>query len=185
VYAPEGDPNKIYTMEPVYQAVVGGRINPNEYRTLMGDVAALKDGEGNNFQKSFYDATEKIGNTFKKDLAANFPGGMMAAEDAAYRATFALRAKVAEYRKAGKDPWLLITPGTKEYNELMDPRALSQFMPSAMTLINQEAGKIVQQAKGDRAPAPGREIGKTYKLKGKGNMIYIGGPENLSSSWRQ
>jgi hypothetical protein len=144
IHAADDDPTKTYSFDPVMAAYRDGSISTPEMKFLRTEVEQMKDGNGNSFQKQLQGAREKGFNTFVKSFEASLPGGSAAANDAYYRFTFDLNAKVEALRKENKDPSVLLDPKSRDY--MLAPERLQTYMPSASTITAQSAAKATAAA---------------------------------------
>jgi soluble lytic murein transglycosylase-like protein len=182
IHAADNDPTKTYSFDPVMASYSAGNLSTPEMKMLRTEVEQMKDGTGNSFQKQLQMAREMAFNSFTKDfMATAIPGGAVPANDAYYRFTTDLNAKVAALRKENKDPSVLLDPKSSEY--MLAPERLKGYLPPAGQTMAAQAAKVVQEAAKDRAPAAGYEVGKAYTVNGK-QMTYQGGAVNLSTSWK-
>jgi hypothetical protein len=156
-----------------------GEISTSEMEGLRDKWEQAKKGAPGSFNYRVHEMEQHVFNSLSASPMAMVPGF---AADASYRFNADLEAKAKALAAEGKDPSVLLDPTANEY--VLKDNRLDQFTRGSKEAVKQTAAVIIQQGKQDRTAAPGRVIGQVYLLKGKGNMTYIGGPENLSTSWR-
>ena len=179
IHAPDDDPMKTYNMDAVNAAYKNGSINTSEYKFLRNEVDQLKDGSTNPFMKQVQSARSMAATALQRSVMGTMQPELAA--DAAYRFNMDLQAKIDQFRKDNKDPRALLDPTSKDY-ALKIERVMS-FMKPPSEALSAGANAVVKDAQSDRTPVEGYEIGTTHKVNGK-NMTYIGGPLNLSTSWK-
>lgn len=111
--APEGTPGKIYTIDPIFQAVKDGKINTTDADRLRGIVAGQKDENGRTFGSQLYGRLQVVQGALR-----GAPQYQAQPELAAQIVTtLAARAERAaeEARKAGKSPTSILDPDSKDY----------------------------------------------------------------------
>jgi len=139
------DPTKVYNANEAREALRLGRINAQEYTFLEGQVEKMRDGAGNSFQRQVLMAHKKAEDMFMKDFTATLPGGAAYASDALYRFRFDLDRKINDMRQKNQDPSGLLDPGSRDY--MLTPDRMKAYMPKAMQLMQDQAGKTVEAAK--------------------------------------
>lgn len=111
--APEGTPGKIYTIDPIFQAVKDGKINTTDADRLRGIVAGQKDENGRTFGSQLYGRLQVVQGALR-----GAPQYQAQPELAAQIVTtLASRAEKAaeDARKAGKSPTSILDPDSKDY----------------------------------------------------------------------
>lgn len=145
IHAADDDPTKTYNMDPVMASYRRGGLSTPEMVFLRGEVEKMRDGTGNNFQKTVQGAREKAYGTFVKSFEASLPGGATVANDAYYRFSFDLEQAIAAKQRENKDPSTLLDPKSHEY--VLSPERLQSYWPNAALLMAQQAGKAAAQIK--------------------------------------
>lgn len=145
IHAKDSDPAKIRSSTDLV-GLVGKGLSFTDYQRLQHEYDRSQTPEGNRFVKDVQTARHSI----RTILHANPLGQVMGdvAEEAAYRAGAELDAKIEQYRKDGKDPRDLLTPGKPDY--FLAPEKLASFMPNARAAVGDAAAK----AGAPKAPAP-------------------------------
>jgi hypothetical protein len=141
IHAADTDPTKTYNMDPVMDSLRRGGISGSEYAFLRQEVEQMRDGTGSNFGKLIQSAREKAYGTFVRSFEATLPGGATQANDAYYRFTVDLNNAIDAKRRENKDPSVLLTPGSSEYQ--LSPENLQRYWPNAASLMAQQAHKTV------------------------------------------
>lgn len=118
IIAPEGTPGKIYTIDPIFEAVkarMEGKpgINTTDAERLRGIVAGQKDENGRTFGSQLYGRLQVVQGALR-----SAPQYQAQPELAAQIVTtLASRAEKAaeDARKAGKSPTSILDPDSKDY----------------------------------------------------------------------
>lgn len=153
IHAKDSDPNKI-TSDTQLVPFMGQGLSYDDLQRMRSELQRAQTPEGNAFLKDVQTAR----NVAHRMLRGSIMGSVQpeVAEDAAYRFGRDLDAKIDEYRKAGKDPRQLLTPGTPDY--ALDPKRVATFMPGATEAMRDSATKVKaaspQAARGEIGVAP-------------------------------
>lgn len=111
--APEGTPGKIYTIDPIFQAVSAGSVNTTDADRLRGIVAGQKDENGRTFGSQLYGRLQVVQSAIRTDPKyigqSEFQSNVLVMLGA--RAERAAE----EARKAGKPPTSVLDPESKDY----------------------------------------------------------------------
>lgn len=137
IHADDGDPNKI-TSDTQLVPFMGKGLSYDDLNHLRNEMKFANSPEGSVFQKDVQTARTAA----HRMLRGSILGGIQpdVAEDAAYRFTKDLDAKIEQARKDGKDPRDLLIPGKPEY--VLDPKRVATFMPGAVDAMRTEAGRV-------------------------------------------
>jgi hypothetical protein len=124
---PDGDPNKISDMRPIDDAFNAGKLSTANYGFLKQQFTDMRTDDG-----------QRLGVTMQNFLTAVKPSieksnPLMGSLDMTggtefFRLQQDIAAKVAEYRKAGKDPYDLFNPSKPDY--VGKPEAIEQYQRS-------------------------------------------------------
>lgn len=131
IHAADGDPSKMYSDQPVWDAYKAGELNANELEFLNARVNGLKDPSGNAFMKQVKTIEDHVwrgiqGNPQIQGKEMTSPGISAAI---AFQFSQDLQAKIADMRKNNKDPRILLDAGSPEY--VMKPGFLQPYIPMA------------------------------------------------------
>lgn len=139
---PEGDPDRMTTMDPIYKAYTSGKLSRTDFAFLKQEYAEARTVEGEALNKT----TERFINTMKeKILKPNALGQIDSSKyDQLYNFQFDIRQRIAKLRAAGQDPFTLFDPKSPNYfgspenmglyvNTLQDSmnNVVKQFNPKA------------------------------------------------------
>jgi hypothetical protein len=152
IHAVDGDPTKTYSFDPVMASYNAGNLSTSEMKLLRTEVEQMKDGNGNNFAKQAQQARDVVYATFTRSIEGQINPAKAAS--AAYSFTRRLDAEITRLRKEGKDPTVLLDPGSREY--MLTPEKLNGYgmtvnynaatQSNAQTsqALASEAAKVVQ-----------------------------------------
>lgn len=172
---PAGDPNRLTSTDPILQGAIDGKYSPEKADYLVKQFNEIKNPQGeslNKVQGDFLSAKEAA---FK---ALDQGTGLGAEQALSYNQWVAQQ--VADYRKAGKDPFDLFNPTNKAY--LGSASAMSMFQQTmaarmaAETAANPPAPGLFQRIGnalgiGDNSPVGGYDSLDTLKAAlGKGDV---------------
>jgi hypothetical protein len=146
IRAPAGDPNKIDSLDPVYDAYQKGELNKSDLKFVRDEYMNLRSPEGQALgreQEEFIKSVKPMIDKSNPMLGKIDQSG----PQQVYQFTMALRKKVEEYRKAGKDPRDLMDPSKPDY--MGNPAALGAYQ------------KTLQQSLEDTAAAMRASMAKT------------------------
>lgn len=178
IHAEENDPTKIRSitqLAPYFAPDANGRIqlNRGDYDWMGREIEKSRNPEGNGFMRD----VNNVRNTAVRQMKAGIVGRMLTdaqpekLEEAAYAFNLELDKKIDAYRKEGKDPRLLLTPGTPDY--VLTPGHVQSFLQSP------------QAALGDAANSARKsqyEAGKEYTFR-QGKMKFKGGDASVQANW--
>lgn len=170
IFADEDDPTKIRSVRELVP-LVGKGLSVADLGRLEAQFDRAQRPEDNPFLKD----VARVRQTMRRMLRSTPVGQVQpdVAEEAAYRASADLDAKIESYRKAGKDPRALITPGAADY--VLDPAKLGTFMPGARQAVSAAAAKV---------RASEYQVGSTYDFR-QGRFRYKGGDPQSAASWER
>jgi hypothetical protein len=200
IHLDDDDPRKITRPEQLTPFFAHG-LNRGDYDWLKRELVEAQTPEGSSFKKE----VQMARNTGRSMLVRSWLGQSKPdqAEEAAYRFNRALDQQIDAYRRAGKDPRLLLTPGTSDY--ALAPERVTRFMTSPLESMRLDADKvrngqaaplIAQQAPVVNASAGGAQppmkngemdatalkVGSVYKFN-QGAFTYLGGDAKNPSNW--
>lgn len=148
IHAPDGDPNKIFNSDPLYDALKNGAISTNEFRQLDSEVRQLRDGSTNGFIKDVNNARNIVERTFTQNTVLQAMDmaqpGVLA--DTLYRFNRDMERRITQYRAENKDPRVLLDPDSSEY--LLKPERIRSFIPSSASTISTSANTAAQNQMG-------------------------------------
>jgi len=110
INAPNDDPNKILTIDPIFKQVQEGKLNTQDANQLIGMLRSSPDEQGNKFRTRLAMRMNNMGHAIYSDpgysdIAADIQNELLAkAEDAAQT-----------MRKNGQDPNMMLDPSSKDY----------------------------------------------------------------------
>jgi hypothetical protein len=148
VRAPQGDPRRIDSLDPVYEAFEKGELNKADLKFVREEFVNMRTPEGARLgdqQEEFIKSVKPLidkSNPMLGKLDASGPQQV-------YNFTMALRKKVDEYRKAGKDPQDLMDPSKPDY--MGSPGAL---VPYQKTLAQSMEDTVRSMRPGPAIPPP-------------------------------
>jgi hypothetical protein len=139
IRAPEGDPRRITDLNPVYEAYEKGKLNKSDFKFVTDEFKNIRTPDGeelgrqqDEFLKSVKPMIDKSNPLLGK---IDQSGGLQM-----YAFTLALKKKVEEYRKAGKDPRDLMDPSKPDF--MGSPAALSQFQKPLQQSLQDVASSL-------------------------------------------
>lgn len=152
IHLADGNPAKI--TDPSQLVNLFPLLGQTGYNFLKKELDEAGGGKG--FSAEVQAATQ----TGRNMITRSILGGVQpdVAEEAAYRFANDLRAKVEQYRKEGKDPRTLLTPGSKDY--VLDPTKVASFMTPAAQVVSAEAKKSIDQATATGTMPPRESMAK-------------------------
>ncbi|WP_213740940.1 hypothetical protein [Bradyrhizobium sp. dw_411] len=197
IRAPVGDPNRIDDLNPVYDAFEKGKLNKSDLKFVRDEFANIRTPEGEALsrrQAEFIDSVKPLIDKSNPLMGKIDQSG----HQQIYNFTLDLQRKVAEFRKAGKDPRSLMDPQSPDY--MGSPAAL---MPYQRTL-QQSQQDIAKSLRGGGLPAADTITGlqavpapaatsvprpPAAKPPEKGTVKdgyeFLGGNPGVASSWRK
>lgn len=113
INAPDGDPNKIYGADPIFEAVKKGQINTTDADRLNSQLANSKDENNRSFSVRLNGRLQTVSSAMRSspvyqnqpELAAAIQNTMIAE----------VERESARLRKEGKNPDVLLDPDSKDY----------------------------------------------------------------------
>lgn len=124
IRAPSGDPRRIDSLDPVYSAYEKGELTKADLKFVRDEFTNLRTPEGQALgsqQDEFIKSVKPLIDKSNPLLGKIDQSG----PQQVYQFTMALRKKVEEYRRAGKDPHDLMDPSKPDY--MGSPAALAGF----------------------------------------------------------
>jgi len=169
LYRGEDDPQKTYSMDATMEAYRKGQVSTAEMLMIRREVDNLRSPDKAPFQKE----VGRFRSTVEKALLSDavMRGLSRASADvipaAMQRFNSDLDAKIEEYRKAGKNPRDLLTPGSRDYF-LQDGR-MQSYIDDATSVIGKGAARANSAAGGAGASLrqPGESPADYLKRTGK------------------
>lgn len=150
IRAPEGDPTRITDLNAVYDAYEKGDLNKTDFKFVTEEFKNIRTPDGeelgrqqDEFIKSVKPMIDKSNPLLGK---IDQSGGLQM-----YAFTLALKKKIDDYRKAGKEPRDLMDPSKPDY--MGSPAALSQFQKP----LQQSMQDAVSSLRSSGAPAAAAE----------------------------
>lgn len=179
IRAPQGDPTRIDNLNPVYDAYQKGQLNKADLKFVRDEFANLRTPDGLALatqQEEFIKSVKPFITDANPLLDKLDPGG----SQKVYEFTVALRRKIEEYRKAGKDPRDLMDPSKPE-SYMGSPAALDPYKKTLSQSMTDTAAAIrrgsAAPARNDAMPAippvGQRDVGGIYETP-RGKMKWTG-----------
>lgn len=164
--APEGTPGKIYTIDPVFEAVASGKINTTDADRLRGIIAGQKDENGRTFGSQLYGRLQVVQGALR--AAPQYQAQPELAAQVVN--TLAARAERAaeDARKAGKSPTSILDPDSKDY--FFKPgtlKAVEDDVQGQMRAAMPQIPKIQTQIEYDALPKGATYVDTDGKTKVK------------------
>lgn len=136
---PDGDPERITDLNPIYDARINEKLNRTDFDMLRKEFTEVRTPEGerlsvrkNEFMKAVSPSIDKsnpLMGTLDKDGKLN-----------SYRLMVDLDRKIDEYRKAGKNPYDLLDPSKPDY--MGAPAALQPYQKPLQDSIRDQARRL-------------------------------------------
>ncbi len=167
IHMPDDSPQKISNRTQLAPFFAQG-INRTDYDWLSRELDQMQSVGGRNFTTD----VQNVRNTaHRMILAKDLSGGLQRDiyEEASYRFNLDLQTKIDEYRKAGKDPRDLMTPGKPDY--ALTPERISSFLPNPRNATAAAAQSAY-------------EVGKEYTFN-QGKFKFKGGDPNDGQNWEK
>lgn len=114
IRAPVGDPNRIDDLNPVYEAFEKGQLNKADLKFVRDEFTNIRTPEGEAMgrrQAEFIDSVKPLIDKSNPLMGKIDQSG----HQQIYNFTIDLQRRVAEFRKAGKDPRSLMDPQSPDY----------------------------------------------------------------------
>lgn len=151
IRAPVGDPSRIADLNPVYDEYAKGELSKadlkfvrEEFESMRTPDGAELGGQQDEFIKGF-----KSSITHANSLLGKLdPSG----DQKLYEFTRNIQKKVAEYRKAGKDPRDLFDPAKPDF--MGSPAALAPYQKSLKDSMESMAERMRTSMEASPSPAP-------------------------------
>lgn len=169
IRAPDGDPRRITDLNPVYDAYEKGKLNKSDLKFVTEEFKNIRTPDGeelgrqqDEFIKSVRPMIDKSNPLLGK---IDQSGGLQM-----YAFTLALKKKVDEYRKAGKDPRDLMDPSKPDF--MGSPAALSQFQKPLQQSLQDVASSLRTGPAVPISGAPPSASNPPASLKGIASLTY-------------
>lgn len=144
---PQGDPNKMTTLDPAYDAVIGNKLSKADFNFLRGEYNAQTTPEGARFSErlgQFLDGYK--GQITGVNAASGLPDPMGAPQY--YQFQSYINAQVEAYKRDGKNPFDLLDPTNPAF--LGKPAVIQTFQST----MDQKMKSMLRQNRPGPAPAP-------------------------------
>lgn len=164
IYLSDDDPRKINSPAQLTQYFASG-LNQGSIDWLTKKIDEQLSAGGRNFSSDIKTAIDSAHRRFVTSPIGSIQPDK--AEDASYKFRYDLTQKIDEYRKAGKDPRGLITPGSSDF--MLTSERLATYMPGARQAVSDAASSAY-------------EAGKTYEFK-QGRLKFKGGDPKAQINW--
>lgn len=177
IYLPDGDPNKISEITPLVQAVADKRLNKADFSFLRTEVTNAQTPDGSRLGQTKVKFLDSVKSAIGKPNPISGALDPVGSQNL-YNFQQYVDAKIAQYRKAGKDPYELFRPGSPEY--LGSPSVLAPFqrtMEDSLNYMQQSLSRTGTTAPVVPVPAhsqPEPKDGAEGKSKSGRPMIYNG-----------
>ncbi len=148
--APSGDPRRIDSLEPVYDAYEKGQLNKSDLKFVRDEFVNLRSPEGQalgNEQEEFIKSVKPLIDKSNPMLGKIDQTG----PQQVYNFKMDLRRKVDEYRKAGKDPRDLMDPSKPDY--MGGPAALAPYQKTLQQSLQDTATALKRGSGAEPPPA--------------------------------
>lgn len=139
IRAPEGDPTRITDLNPVYDAYQKGDLTKADLKFVRDEFVNIRSPEGaalGTQQEEFIKSVKPMIDKSNPMLGKIDQSGAQKT----YEFMMALRKKVEEYRRAGKDPRDLMDPSKPDY--MGSPAALAPFQKSLQQSLEDTAAAM-------------------------------------------
>lgn len=150
IRAPEGDPRRITDLNPVYEAYEKGKLNKSDLKFVRDEFVNLRTPDGEALgkqQDEFIKSVKHFMTNANPMLGKLDPSG----EQKVYEFTQALSKKIAEYRKAGKDPRDLMDPSKPDY--MGSPAAIAPYQKSLQQSL-EDTARQMREMSGKQTSVP-------------------------------
>lgn len=161
---PEGDPQKITDVQPVYESYIAGNLNRTDLEFLKKEFSDARTPEGQSINEKKKDFERSVKPLIDK---SNPLMGVIDESGAQqlYQFNFDMDRKIEQYRKEGKNPHDLFDPSKPDF--LGKPEAIAPYQKTlqqslqdqvrSLTVPAPNAGSKVQTT----TPRPARNPGET------------------------
>lgn len=167
IHAPEGSPRKIYTDDTIYTALQDGKLSIVDFRMLKSEVANARDPNNSAVSRRFGEAMNVVSNAIRS--APEFVAQPDLQSSIILSWAAAVRDRMEEERKAGRNPARLFDPADKD--SVVRREYIAQFVAAA----RQEKADVTK-AKVQSQVKPGDVL--------NGYEFISGNPGN-PASWRK
>jgi hypothetical protein len=128
IYAPEGDPAKVFDSTALYEPLRKGDLNATDYDRLRRAIAEQRDPNNSTFGSLFHGAQSLLSRSLSQD--PTYIGRPHIVAGATNAWAMAVREKTAQWRKENKNPAELFSPSAgKDY--VLHPTFVAQFVQAA------------------------------------------------------
>lgn len=128
---PDGDPNKISDVGPIYDAGAAQQINKGDFEFVKKQLDELSSVGGEKFARRKADFIKAIEPQIDKSAFSGIPD--LKGKSRLYEFQYQLDQQIDEYRKAGKNPADLLNPSKPDY--VGKPEALAPYKRTLDELI--------------------------------------------------
>ena len=153
IRAPEGDPNRISDLAPIYDAYEKGKLSKSDLKFVREEFANIRTPEGEALSRRQAEFIAAVKPMIDKSNPLMGKIDQSGAQQI-YAFTLDLQKKVAEYRRAGKDPRDLMDPSKPDY--MGGPAAIAPYMKPLQQSLKDAAASLRQPS--GNLTAPGTEI---------------------------
>jgi hypothetical protein len=139
IRAPTGDPMRITSLDPVYAAYEKGQLTKSDLKFVREEFTNLRTPEGaalGTQQEEFIKSVKPMIDKSNPLLGKIDQSG----PQQVYQFTMNLRAKIEEYRRAGKDPRDLMDPSKPDY--MGSPAALAGYQKPLQQSLKDTAAAL-------------------------------------------
>lgn len=150
--APEGDPTRITDSKAIDDAYIAGKLTRADHTWLRTEFKESRTPDGERLSEAKREFFQAVGPMIDKSnplMGKLDQSGKMNT----YRLEWALNQKIAEYRKAGKNPYDLLDPAKPDF--MGSPAALAPYMKPIAESIRDQAQRL---RGGSNLTGPDREI---------------------------
>lgn len=113
INAPDGTPGKIYTADPIFEAVKAGKMSTDAANRMLSQLAGQKDENGRTIGQKLNGLSSTVGRALSQDPQFAAQPALVAQIQLDFQAR--VQQKADDLRKAGKDPTEIFNPDSKEY----------------------------------------------------------------------
>lgn len=196
---PIGSPDRVDTLDPVYEALEKGKLNKSDLKFVREEFANMRTPEGQALGTRTNDFIASVKPLLDKSNPLMGKIDQSGAQQV-YNFTVDLQRKVAEYKKAGKDPYSLMDPRSPDY--MGSPAALAPYQKplqqslqdtaaslrnsnltapgTTITGIQVTDAPVATSVARPKSEAPPPKIGEVRK-----GYEYLGGSPGAATSWKK
>lgn len=163
---PDGDPDRIADLNPIYQARIDGKINRTDFESLKKEFTELRTPEGQRLGDRKTELLKAVGPMIDK---SNPLMGKVDQDGAMnkYRFLMDLDQKIAEYRASNKNPYDLFDPSKPDF--FGRPANVSTYQKPLQQSIRDSAGRLRSGSSvnltGPDTTITGVEVGPAVKVE--------------------